>query len=317
MHVKPMLATLVDKPFDDDEWSFEIKWDGVRAICEIDGDRMTLTSRNGNSLLAQFPELRAVPNAFTSRHVVLDGEIVSLDRAGRSSFQRLQGRLNRSVSSPALERSAPATYVVFDLLRLGAKDLRGEPLDVRQGMLKKILRPRAPHVRLSRRVIGRGRELFARAKRLSLEGIMAKRRDSRYVATRSRDWLKIKAVHEQEVVVGGWTEPRGSREDFGALLVGYYRGGRLIYAGRVGGGFDRRGLADMMARLARLASSRSPFADPPKAAETMHWVRPHLVVEVKFGEWTRDGLMRQPIFLGLRTDKAAKSVVRETPRNRS
>ena len=308
--VTPMLATLADAPFDDKHWAFEIKWDGIRAIATIAGDRLRLVSRNGISQLAQFPELEDIPKAFRVDHLVVDGEIVTFDKKGRSSFQRLQPRLNRRKSDPRLAREAPAVYVVFDLLQLGDTDVRSRPLDVRQAVLRKVLKTTA-RVRLSRRVVGKGRALFARARRLGLEGIMAKRRDSTYQPRRSRDWLKIKTVKRQEVVIGGWTEPQGSRTQFGALLVGYYRDGKLQYAGRVGGGFTQATLREVMAKLVPLRTARSPFVDVPKSNEVMHWVRPRLVAEVKFGEWTTGGLMRQPIYLGLRTDKAARTVVRE------
>jgi len=310
--VKPMLATLVDKPFDDPEWVFEIKWDGVRAISVLEAKKLPrVRSRNGNDLLPQFPELLDLHKAFRSLPVVIDGEIVALDRHGRSSFQRLQPRLNRRTSDPALVRAVPATYVIFDLLYAAGHDLRKATLDERKAALQRLLRPRAPHVMLSKHVVGSGRKLFAFAKRRSLEGIIAKRRDSPYVERRSRLWLKIKTHLEQETVIAGWTDPRGAREKFGALVLGVYQKEKLIYVGHVGTGFDRELLDLLMKKMKPLLTSRCPFAVRPPSNAPVHWVRPTLVAEVKFGEWTDEGIMRQPVFIGLRQDKNAKDVVRE------
>jgi len=309
-----MLATLADGPFDDDDWFFEIKWDGVRAIATVVGGRAPVVrSRTGKDLLVQFPEFARLDRACSRLPVILDGEIVSLDSKGRSSFQRLQSRLNRKHSDPALEREVPATYVVFDLLYAGDSDLRRQPLEKRKALLERILRP-SVHVMYSKHVVGRGKQLFGLAKRRSLEGILAKRRDSQYVERRSQAWLKIKTHYEQEVVIGGWTEPRGSREDFGALLLGVYDGASLVYVGHVGTGFDRALLAQVMRRMRPLETKRCPFASPPASNAPNHWVRPKLVAEVKFGEWTKDGLMRQPVFLGLRDDKNPRDVSRERPK---
>lgn len=308
-----MLATLVEKPFDDDDWLFEIKWDGVRAIAAVTKGRPpTLRSRTGKDLLVQFPEFERLARSCSRLPVLLDGEIVSLDTSGRSSFQRLQSRLNRKSSDPALERAIPATYVVFDLLYAGTKDLRREHLEERKALLERILRP-GPHVMYSKHVLGKGKKLFALAKRKSLEGIIAKRRDSPYVERRSQLWRKIKTHYEQEVVIGGWTDPRGSREDFGALLLGVYERGQLVYVGHVGTGFDRALLRQVMGRLKPLQTKACPFSNVPVSNAPNHWVKPKLVAEVKFGEWTVDGLMRQPVFLGLRPDKDPRDVVRERP----
>jgi bifunctional non-homologous end joining protein LigD len=309
-----MLATLVDGPFDDDAWLFEIKWDGVRAIATIvPGQPPRVHSRTGKDLLAQFPELAELHRAFGRGPFIVDGEIVALDRQGRSSFQRLQPRLNRHRSDPALERSVPATYAVFDLLYAGRKDLRSSPLEERKAALQQLLREGAPHVMLSKHVVGKGKKLYALAKHRALEGIIAKRRDSPYLERRSRMWLKIKTHLEQEVVIGGWTEPRGSREQFGALILGVYDRDKLRYVGHVGTGFDR-GLLDLvMKKMKPLTTSKCPFAQRPPSNAPSHWVRPVLVAEVKFGEWTDEGIMRQPVFIGLREDKKAKDVRREGP----
>jgi bifunctional non-homologous end joining protein LigD len=309
-----MLATIVEKPFDDDDWLFEIKWDGVRAIATVAarGD-VQVRSRTGKDLLVQFPELEDLSRAVTMLPAILDGEIVALDRYGRSSFQRLQPRLNRRESDPALARAIPVTYCVFDLLYAGKRDLRRLPLDERKALLERIVRASGKQIMLSKHVVGKGKHLFSFARRHGLEGIMAKRRDSPYVERRSSMWLKIKAHRQQEVVIAGWTEPRGSRELFGALLLGVYDHGTLRYVGHVGTGFDRALLELVMNKLAALATSKCPFAVKPKSNAPCHWVRPQLVAEVKFAEWTDEGLMRQPVFLGLRADKKAKDVVRERP----
>ncbi len=309
---RPMLATLVDKPFDDAEWIFEIKWDGVRALSIIQpGKQVRVRSRNGKDLLPQFPELLDLRKAFRSLPVVVDGELCALDAHGRSSFQRLQPRLNRRTSDPALVRAVPATYVVFDLLFAGTRDLRSATLDERTAELRRLLLPRAAHIMLSKHIVGSGRKLFAFAKRHALEGIIAKRRDSPYVERRSRLWLKIKTHLEQETVVAGWTDPRGAREKFGALVLGVYRKGKLVYVGHVGTGFDRALLDMLMKKMKPLATPRCPFAVKPPSNAPVHWVRPKLVAEIKFGEWTDEGIMRQPVFIGLRQDKNAKDVVRE------
>jgi bifunctional non-homologous end joining protein LigD len=307
-----MLAMLVDKPFDDPEWLFEIKWDGVRAVSTIESaHKVHVRSRTDKDLLAQFPEFDDLGRAFSSLPVIIDGEIVSLDRYGRSSFQRLQPRLNRRTSDPALQRAIPVTYVIFDVLYAGKRDLRSTPLDERKALLDHLLRADAPHVMLSKHVIGAGTKLFAEAKRRKLEGIIAKQRASLYVERRSRSWLKIKTHLEQEVVIAGWTEPRGSREKFGALVLGVYDKGKLRYVGHVGTGFNQQLLDVVYRKLKPLETTRSPFATKPPSNAPVHWVRPHLVAEVKFGEWTKDGLMRQPVFVGLRTDKKPEDVVRE------
>ncbi len=307
---RPMLATLIDAPFEDKQWLFETKWDGVRAICGIERGKVTLTSRNGKDLLVQFPELQSLAAAFHGTPALFDGEIVAFDARKRSSFQRLQSRLN-VLPGPNLSGLVAVVYVVFDVLYAQGRDVRREPLDERTNLLRALVKPGARRVRYSMHVIGAGRKAFANAQRRGLEGVIGKRRESTYQETRSRDWVKIKVIHEQEVVIGGWTDPQGSRTEFGALLVGVYERGKFVFVGGVGTGFDRSLLALVMKRLKPLATSKPPFAGPHPARA--HWVRPHIVCEVKFSEWTKDGIMRQPVFLGLRTDKNAKSVVRERP----
>lgn len=311
----PMLATLVDEPFDDQAWLYEIKWDGYRAICTVDEKgTVTLVSRNGLDFLPQFPELADLAHAFASLPVVIDGEIVSLDDTGRSSFQRLQGSFNRNRPSARGKDAEkfPLTFVAFDALYADGKDLRKVPLEERKALLERIIED-TNLVLYSKHVRGSGRALFEQAKKNRLEGIVAKKSDSTYQERRSRDWLKIKTQLVQECVVGGYTEPRGSRKGFGALLLGLYEGNALHYVGHVGTGFDGKLLASLSAKLQKLERKTSPFAQDVDSNAEAHWIRPELVAQVRFAEWTRDGLMRQAAFLGLRVDKKPKDCKRERP----
>ena len=306
----PMLATLVDAPFDDPDWFFEFKWDGYRAIAVIAADgTLTLTSRNGNDLLVQFPELAEMSAAFSSLPIIVDGEICILDAQGRSSFQALQSRDKRFAGTTKPSKSA-VTFVAFDCLYADGRDLRDEPLEQRKERLEALIVP--DHgVMYSKHVVGTGKKLYAFAVENSLEGIIGKLRSSVYRATRTREWVKIKAKHRQEFVIGGWTEPRGSRTAFGALLLGVYDGKKLVYAGHVGTGFDQAKLKALGKQLAELETERAPFAPVPKTNTRAHWVKPALVAEIEFAEWTRDDILRQPVFVGLRLDKDARDVVRE------
>lgn len=308
--VEPMLATLVSEAFDDPDWMFEVKWDGYRALLTLplEGEP-TLLSRSGHDFLAKFPELRNLPASFTERPLIVDGEIIVLDESGMPSFQALQGILDRH--GRRAQAPAPSlTFVVFDLLYGGGRDLRKEPLEARKERLKRLLSGDGP-VAFSEHVVGEGKRLFASAQSSALEGIMAKRRTSQYVGGRSREWQKIKTHRRQECVIGGWTEGRGSREHFGALLMGVYEGENFVYAGSVGTGFNSEQLA-MLAQKLKLLERKTPaFALSPKTKERAHWVTPKLVAEVSFAEWTQDGRMRQPVFIALRDDKDAREIVRE------
>lgn len=311
----PELATLVDEAFDDNDWFFEIKWDGYRAICTVREDgKMSLVSRNGLDFLHQFPELEELRTAWKTLPIVVDGEIVSLDANGRSSFQRLQGSFNRqrpSARSPEAKKY-PLTYVAFDLLYADGKDLRKTPLEERKALLQRAISD--PQLVLySKHVVGEGRAFFEQAQRRQLEGIIGKLRTSLYYERRTRDWVKIKAQLMQECVIGGFTEPRGSRKGFGALLLGLYDKRKLYYVGHVGTGFDTKTLATMTAQLKKIERKTSPFVNDVESNTKAHWVEPKLVAEVRFTEWTRDGIMRQPAFLGLRLDKKPQECVREIP----
>jgi bifunctional non-homologous end joining protein LigD len=306
-NITPMLATLVDAPFDDPGWLFEVKWDGFRAIASIDAEGVvSLTSRNGLDLLRRFKELASIGAAFRSLPVIVDGEICALDAEGRSSFQALQ----QIDIVPRGKSRAPLTFIAFDLLYADGRDLRALPLEERKAKLEKLIVP-DHDVMYSKHIIGRGKEFFELAQRESLEGIIAKRRDSPYRMARSRDWFKMKAKHEEEFVIGGWTEPKGSRAEFGALLLGYYEKGELIFAGQAGSGFNQKLLREIGAELRKRERKTSPFAEVPKMKPAPHFVKPDLVAQIAFAEWTDEGLLRQPVFLGLRPDKAADEVTRE------
>jgi len=313
-HVKtPMLATLVDEPFDDAEWLFEIKWDGYRAICTVHEDgRMTLVSRNGLDFLKKFPEMEALEGAWTTLPIVVDGEIVSLDSQGRSSFQRLQESLTSSRSGSRAKKTAALNFVAFDILYADGKDLRKTPLEERKAILQRSIAD-DELVLYSKHVIGNGCALFSQAEHKHLEGIIGKRRDSVYQERRTRDWVKIKAQLEQECVIGGFTEPRGSRTGFGSLLLGLYDRGKLYYVGHAGTGFNTKLLGELTKQLKKIERKESPFVNKVEANTRPHWVEPKMVAEIRFTEWTRDGYMRQPAFLGLREDKKPKECVRERP----
>jgi bifunctional non-homologous end joining protein LigD len=305
--ITPMLATLVDAPFDDPAWLFEVKWDGYRAVAAIDArGGVTLTSRNGLDLLRRFKGLASIGAAFRSLPVVVDGEICALDERGRSSFQALQ---QYDMPARGAEKT-PLTYVAFDLLYADGRDLRALPLEERKAKLEALIVPERG-VLYSKHIVGQGTAFFELARREGLEGVIAKRRDSPYRATRSRDWFKIKAKHEEEFVIGGWTEPKGSRSEFGALLLGYHEGGALVFAGQVGTGFNQKLLREIGAELRKRERKTSPFAAVPRMKPAPHFVTPELVAQIAFAEWTHDGLLRQPVFLGLRTDKSAAEVTRE------
>jgi bifunctional non-homologous end joining protein LigD len=301
--IEPELATLIEAPFDDDDWLFEIKWDGFRAVTTIDAEgRVRMLSRNGKDFVARFPELASIGKNFRAPPLVVDGEIVAFDEEGRSSFQRLQNGANAKI-----------TYVVFDAIYAEGRDLRHEPLETRKEILRRLVREKAKDVVYSAHVVGKGKEMFEAARARGLEGIVGKRRTSTYVEKRTRDWVKIKAQLEQECVIAGYTEPGGARSGFGSLVLGVYEAGKLVYCGNVGTGFDGKTLASLLAKLKALETKGSPFASAPKTRTRAHWVKPTLVAQIRFTEWTRDGSMRHPAFLGLRDDKAPKRVRRERP----
>jgi bifunctional non-homologous end joining protein LigD len=299
-----MLATLTDKPFDDPDWVFETKWDGFRAIAVARPGHAALYSRNGNDISRKYPSICEALAAI-KHDAVLDGELVALDEQGRSRFQLLQNAGRNSVR---------LLYCVFDLLYLGGKDLRGKTLLERKAALEQIL-PKSPLLLYSAHVAGEGLKAFNRAKRAREEGVLAKLAEGRYhSATRTREWLKVKASQEQEVVIVGFTAPKGERRFFGSLLLAVRDGKSWRYAGRAGTGFTHASLAELYRKLTPLITKTKPVdAKVPNEASTT-WVKPKLVAEVRFTEWTAAGEMRHPVFLGLRTDKPATEVTRERPK---
>jgi bifunctional non-homologous end joining protein LigD len=299
-----MKAVLTDEPFDDPGWIFERKLDGVRCMAHRDGGGpVRLLSRTDRDMTGQFPELAEALEAQPVGDLVIDGEIVAFED-GITSFSRLQRRGREQVS---------VFLYVFDLLRHEGRDVRDVPLRERKALLRDSLKF-GGRVRYSLHRNEHGTRLFREACRQGLEGLIAKRADSPYRSgARSRDWLKLKCHLEQELVIGGFTAPQGSRTDFGALLVGYHEDGRLRYAGKVGTGFDRATLETLGRRLRELERDDPPFADVHPIPRGTHWVEPELVAQIGFAEWTRDGRLRHPRYLGLRDDKPAPEVVRERP----
>ncbi|MFE5084932.1 non-homologous end-joining DNA ligase [Streptomyces mirabilis] len=306
----PMLATLSDKRDFPGEWIFERKLDGIRVLAVRYGNGVTLLSRTGRCLNATYPEIVDALAAQQCTDFTIDGEVVAFSH-GRTDFARLQQRMGLSRPRDIQASGVAVTYYVFDLLRLEGADTRSLPLRTRKSLLRRALTWRAPLRVTTHRNQG-GAELLADACDRGWEGLIAKRANSRYRMGRSTDWLKLKCSLGQEFVIGGFTEPSGSRVGFGALLLGYYEGDRLRYAGKVGTGFDRRTLLGLRARLDELSTSEPPFADRIREARP-HWVQPALVGQIAFTEWTRDGMLRHPRFLGLRDDKTARDVVREGP----
>jgi bifunctional non-homologous end joining protein LigD len=311
----PMLASLVDAPLDDPQLVYEPKYDGIRAIVEISANgRARLWSRLGNEKTRQFPDIVLALETWARgrrQPLVLDGEIVALDAKGAAAgFQQLQGRIHLIDGDSSPARTA---LIAFDILRDGAIDYRDRPLKERRVALERVFSVTgSPMLRISDQVRGDGRALYQRAIEQGWEGLIAKQVDSLYKSgKRSPDWRKLKLVHEQEFVVGGWTEPRQTRAYFGALLLGVYEAGDLVYAGHTGTGFNEHELARVMNLLKPLEIPAAPFKTRPKTNERPHWVRPELVAQIKFTEWTADGKLRHPVYLGLRDDKKAADVVRE------
>ncbi|MHA3704044.1 non-homologous end-joining DNA ligase [Jatrophihabitans sp. YIM 134969] len=309
-----MLATLTDDRFSDPAWIFERKLDGVRCLARRDADgAVRLTSRNDKDMTATYPEVAVALADACDTDVVVDGEIVAFE-GRRTSFERLQGRIGISDPTAALATGIPVFYYVYDVLHLDGRDVRRVPQLARKKLLRAALTWDDP-LRFTTHRREAGVEMYEAACRRGDEGVIAKRISAPYTGGRSRDWLKFKCVRDQEFVVGGWTDPKGSRADLGALLVGYHDGDRFAYAGKVGTGFSAKVLADLAADLRPLATDTSPF-DTASAVlrreRDVHWVRPELVVQIGFAEWTRDGLLRHPRYQGRRVDKAAADVVRET-----
>jgi bifunctional non-homologous end joining protein LigD len=316
--IEPMKATLVAEPLAHGDWIYELKFDGYRALAIKSGRSVQLLSSNAKDFTERYPEIAEGVSALTARSAILDGEIVALDKEGRSSFQLLQG-------IELGEERPPLAYYVFDLLSLDGEKLAEQPLRERRERLEALLRGADEPIRYSAEIEGDPHRLLKEIARRGLEGIIGKERESVYEpGRRSRAWIKLKCIHEQEFVIGGYTPPEGTRSHFGALLVGYYEKKELRFAGKVGTGFNEAVLKSLHRKMKALARESCPFAGMTGTTrsrwsksiglpETLHWVEPRLVCQLKFTEWTRDGKLRHPVFLGLREDKDAVEVVREQP----
>ena len=309
--IELMLATLTDRRGFDEEWILERKFDGERCVARKKGDAVRLESRTGKDLTGAYPDVRAGLAAQRPDQFLADGEVVVFD-GEQTSFSRLQQRLGVRAPSEALVESFPAVYCVFDLLKLGSDDLAARPLVERRALLERSIKP-TKGVQVSEAWRGDSERRYAQACRSGWEGLIAKRADAPYAPGRSRDWLKLKCVLEQEFVIAGFTDPAGSRTDFGALLLGYYEAGTLRYAGKVGTGFGTAVLTTLGSELRKREIKKSPFESVAPIPRGTHWTRPELVAQIGFAEWTAEGRLRQPRFLGLRDDKRPVDVVRERP----
>lgn len=311
--VEPMMAQLQSHLPEEESWEFEIKLDGIRAIGVKNGKSVRLFSRRPRDLTEEFKEIAAALSKLPPKQFVVDGEIAAFDDQGRTSFQILQNRRQQEVDTH---------FILFDLIQLNGKSLISMPLAERRALLQKLLAKAREPLRFSESFHAPPKRVWTEIKRLGLEGVIAKRVDSRYEAgRRSGAWVKVKAQNEQEFVIGGYTPPQGSRKHFGSILVGYYESGKLMFASGVGSGFTHRTLETLFKQFQKLRRPDCPFVNLPwrrsrggfSAADMRRatWLEPVLVCQVKFFEWTRDGNLRQPVFLGLREDKKATEVIRE------
>jgi bifunctional non-homologous end joining protein LigD len=310
-NVQLMMASPSDQPPAGSNWVYEIKWDGVRAICYIEDGRIRMISRNGNSFDRQYPELSVIPHNIAAERAILDAEIAVLDEQGRSRFELIQPRIHQTNANEVahLARKTPVKMFVFDLLYLDGYDLRNVPLLDRKRALTAIVTP-GERIQVSEHFEAKGEEILEAARQMGLEGVLAKEATSKYEPKRSRSWLKLKVTGRQEFVICGYTH--GERSTFSSLVLGVYDDGKLRYAGCVGTGFDDKSLAYVYSRLKPLETTKNPFGKRVDVLRKVTWVEPRLLCEVKFSEWTKDGRLRAPVFLGLRDDKPAVEAVRET-----
>jgi len=312
--ISPMLAESIEDPFDGPDWLFEIKWDGYRAVAFIENGKVRLVSRNQNELTARYPELKDMPKSVKAKTAILDGEVVALDSEGKPSFSLMQQRTGFRPGGKRgpINADVPILYYAFDLIYLDGEDWRKVNLEDRKRKLQSILK-QEDSVRYSDHYAEQGRALFDIAKARQLEGIIAKRRNSCYEERRSREWLKIKIRHQVECVIGGFTEPEGSRAHFGSVVLGLYDGeGRLIHVGQAGSGFNQKSLAEMWKTLQKLETKKNPFYGEVEALRKVSWVKPELVAEIEYSEMTHGSgtgsgpKLRAPVFQGLRDDKSPK-----------
>ena len=305
--VKPMLCTLVDEPFSREDWLFEIKWDGYRAIGSKKADKVELYSRNQKDFSRYRPAVEALRQL--KHDIIVDGEIVVVDKEGKSHFESLQNYAKRGDSD--WHRDEFLQYQIFDILWCDGHDVRTMPLVQRKALLRSII-PKSDILKYSDHIEGDGKKLFVEMRRQGLEGMVAKRADSAYGENvRGNDWLKVKTHLRQEVVIGGYTEPRGGRKYLGALIVGLYRGGEFVYVGHSGGGIGDEQRRLLQEKLSKIERKTSPFAVEPKPNAPVHWVEPTLICEMSFTEWTSEGYMRHPVFEGMRVDKKPTEVHQE------
>ena len=302
-NLKPMLATLTDKSFNGKEWVFEIKFDGYRVISKIYDKNVELVSRNYQSFDELFPQIKKELQK-VKHNVVLDGEVVILNDNGISDFQLIQNYKRT--------REGNIVYFVFDVLWYEDENIENYPLFERKELLKKVL-PKSDFIQYSEHFQEYGKKLFSAAKKQGLEGLIAKKINSKYYEnSRTKEWLKIKTEMRQEAIICGYTAPRNSRQYFGALMLGLYEKGKLKYIGHTGTGFDEEGLKDVYKKLQKYVRETSPFEKRPLPNNTVTWVEPVLVCEIKFSNWTGDSIMRHPVFMGLREDKPAEEVKKES-----
>jgi len=307
--VEPMLATAVTSPPKGGHWLYEVKWDGVRALCLLKDGKLEIETRRGNRCEKQYPELVDLPAHINAKVAWLDGEICVLDEDGRSRFELIAPRIHATAkAAPSLAESAPVTLFLFDVLYVDGYDVRGAALEDRKRLLNSLVTP-DQHIRISESFDTDGTQMFEAARKMGLEGILAKDRRSAYAATRGNQWLKLKVQSEQEFVIAGFTD--GERDYFGALVLAYERDGKWLHAGQVGTGFDQKLMKEIHSRLKPLVTKTCPLQPKPKIKDPVTWVRPEVVCQVRFLDWTQDGMLRAPVFIGLRDDKAPEEAVRE------
>ncbi len=310
--IEPMKAQLSERPPKGADWLFEVKWDGVRAIAFVDEEEVRLQGRSGLRCDRQYPELALMPHQIAAHQAVVDGEIAVLDDKGVSRFHLIQPRIANSDPNTIahLVRSTPVVYFAFDLLYLDGYDLRNVALSDRRKLLEAVVTPNEM-LRISDVFPAAGEEMLEAAREHGLEGIVAKRANSCYESKRSGEWLKIKIVNEQEFVISGFTAPQGDRSYFGALVLGLHDGKKLRWTGNVGTGFDQKTLADLYNRMKPLITEKCPFSERPQPDRGMTWVRPELIAQVKYANWTPDNRLRAPVYLGIRNDVDSREVTRE------